>query len=109
MKVLDHEQLRNITLDDTELMRELLETLLDDTSRQLQMLRDAVRAQDGPRTARLAHYSKGACANIGAQTVASLLHRIERTAVTGDFQTCTASVSALPAELERLRQESLAI
>src|SRR5262249_13591666 len=62
--VLDHEQLRSITLYDEELMRELLQALIDDTSTQLTALEAAMGAADGGRLARLAHSCKGACANL---------------------------------------------
>jgi len=75
--VLDREQLRSVTLDDEELMRELVWTLIDDTSRQLISLQAAISEGNGPLAARLAHYSKGACANLGAKSAADLLLRIE--------------------------------
>ena len=54
-RVLDWQQLRDITLDDEELMREVLTTLLDDTSKQIALLDDAIRGQDQQKTMRLAH------------------------------------------------------
>jgi len=104
--VLDFDQLRSVTLDDEELMREILAALLDDTGHQLTELEQAIRSGDAERTARLAHYSKGACANVGAQSSAVLLHSLERSAVAGDLVACTASLTALATEIERLRAEA---
>jgi HPt (histidine-containing phosphotransfer) domain-containing protein len=103
--VLDREQLRDVTLNDDELMREVLEALIDDTTRQMPLLQEAIRAEDVPATLRLAHYSKGACATLGAKAAAATLLNIERSAASGDFSGCTASLANLAAEVERLRAE----
>jgi len=102
---LDREQLRNVTLDDEELMREILFTLIDDTSRQLVLLQSAIHEQDPQKTMRLAHYSKGACANVGANAAAKLLKQIEQDAARQNFVECNASLSTLAAEIDRLRCE----
>ncbi|HWQ53339.1 MAG TPA: Hpt domain-containing protein [Bryobacteraceae bacterium] len=106
LSVLDREQLRNVTLDDEALMREVLSALIDDTLRQIQLLDHAIRTRDAGETIRLAHYSKGACANIGAQTTTELLRQIERTAAKGDFDGCGTSLHFLAGELEKLRAEA---
>ena len=106
--VLDREQLRNVTLDDADLMREILAALVDDTSRQMQLLKSAIHEEDPLKCMRLAHYSKGACANLGANTAAALLIKIERQAAAGDFGECSRSLAALAGEVEALRTEALA-
>ena len=102
---LDREQLRDVTLDDEELMREILAALIDDTSRQMVLLQSAIHEKDPQKTMRLAHYSKGACANVGANAAAQVLKRIEQDAARRAFQECTLSLSSLAAELDRLRTE----
>lgn len=109
LSVLDREQLRNVTLEDEELMRELVASLIDDTARQLEALDQAVRQQNARETIRLAHYSKGACANVGAASTAAILQSIERTAAHGDFNTCGESLRSLAAELDKLRLEATTI
>jgi HPt (histidine-containing phosphotransfer) domain-containing protein len=106
--VLDWRQLRDITLDDDELMREVLTTLLDDTSKQLPLLDLAIRSQDPQKTMRLAHYCKGACANVGANAAAAVLRRLEQQAAHQSFQDCAISLCNLTEELERLRVEAAA-
>jgi HPt (histidine-containing phosphotransfer) domain-containing protein len=101
--VLDREQLREITLDDEELMREILTSLVDDTAKQLVLLDHAIRQQDAQQTMRLAHYSKGACANVGANAMAALLKRLEQQAAGGRLSECAASFQTLQHEAERLR------
>ena len=104
--VLDREQLKEITMDDQELMREVLFALIQDTSQQLVLLDAAIRQQDVDRCMRLAHYSKGACANVGANRAAALLKRMEQYAARADFADCAQSLRSLTAELDLLRQES---
>ena len=107
--VLDREQLRDITLEDEELMREILSALIEDTSQQVALLDSAIRAQDPERCKRLAHYCKGACANVGANAAAAVLRRMEQEALAQDFERCAESLAALGNELERLRQEARAL
>lgn len=104
--VLDREQLREVTLHDAELMREILDALLEDSSRQTCLMEAAIHAQDAPRIMRLAHYSKGACANIGARAAAAVLDDMERLARRGEYRECGASLAALGHELDRLREEA---
>ncbi len=101
--VLDRERLRAVTLDDEELMRDLVSALIEDSTRQMQLLADAIREQDSQATIRLAHYSKGACANVGANAAAATLEEIERQAGLRRFDRCDASLGALSHELDRLR------
>jgi HPt (histidine-containing phosphotransfer) domain-containing protein len=103
--VLDRHQLRDITLDDDGLMREILLALIDDTSRQIGLLEAAIRDKDGQATRRLAHYSKGACANVGAKAAAATLEDIERSAARSEFAECGASLDRLTFEIGRLRSE----
>jgi HPt (histidine-containing phosphotransfer) domain-containing protein len=104
---LDRERLRDITLDDTDLMREILAALLDDTAKQVGLLDAAIRDRDGAACKRLAHYSKGACANVGADAAAALLKEIECSAAAGEFERCLASLAALAGQLDLLRSETV--
>jgi HPt (histidine-containing phosphotransfer) domain-containing protein len=104
--VLDLEQLKNITMDDAELMQDILAALISDTGRQLHALEHAVEVADAKETARLAHYSKGACANVGATDTARILLEIERKAAAGDIAACGASLVSLQREFQKLQQEA---
>jgi HPt (histidine-containing phosphotransfer) domain-containing protein len=107
--VLDRQQLSDITLDDDELMREVLATLIEDTSHQIELLDSAIREQNPETCKRLAHYSKGACASVGANAAAAVLMRMELEAGTREFDRCATSLAALGAELDRLRVEVRAL
>src|ERR1700680_3962824 len=100
--VLDREQLRDITMDDQELMREILFVLIEDTSQQVGQLESAIREEDAPRCMRLAHYSKGACANVGANAAAQVFKDIEELANDRQFRECGISLAALGQVMDRL-------
>ena len=87
-------------------MREILTTLIDDTSRQLPILKSAILAEDSQKCMQVAHYSKGACANVGAQAAATVLKQIEREAAGRKFPECLASLVNLTLQLELLRLEA---
>jgi HPt (histidine-containing phosphotransfer) domain-containing protein len=104
--VLDRQQLRDVTLDNEDLMRQIVGALIDDTARQIPFLAAAIRQKDPQATRRLAHYSKGACANVGAKSAAAALEDIERTAARCDFEQCRASLGKLADAIDRLRAET---
>jgi HPt (histidine-containing phosphotransfer) domain-containing protein len=101
---LDKVQLREVTLDDPELMQEILAALVDDTSQQVQLLEGAIERHDAESCMRLAHYSKGACANVGAVSAAALLKHIETRAAAQEFQECSEALAALAEQVSRLRE-----
>lgn len=103
---LDRDQLRDVTLDDELLMREILSALIDDTSRQMRLLEAAIQEEDATRCMHLAHYSKGACANVGANAAADILKDIERRAANREFTECSAALELLAQEVEALRSAS---
>ncbi|PWT99108.1 MAG: hypothetical protein C5B51_27825 [Terriglobia bacterium] len=109
LTVLDRDQLRDITMDDDSLMREILSVLVDDTRRQMELLDSAIRDQDVTRCMRLAHYSKGACANVGANSAAAILKDIESKASNREFHACEAALGRLGQEMELLRSAAIAL
>ncbi len=106
---LDHDQLRDVTLDDEALMREILSALIDDTSRQMRLLETAIQDQDATRCMHLAHYSKGACTNVGANAAADILMDIERRAANHEFTECVAALDRLAQEVEALRSAACSL
>ncbi len=106
LAVLDLNQLRDVCMEDAELMREVATSLIDDTTSHLPELAEAVEQADSPRCARVAHYVKGACANVGAAAMAAVLKTIELDAKAGDFGACQASLTSLAAELQKFSVEA---
>jgi HPt (histidine-containing phosphotransfer) domain-containing protein len=92
-------------MDDPDLMREILQALIQDTSAQLGKLAASIRDEDAQQCVRLAHYCKGACANIGANRVAGLMRRIEVQASAGEFQECGQALGSMEEEMALLRRE----
>jgi HPt (histidine-containing phosphotransfer) domain-containing protein len=105
LATLDREQLRDITMNDEELMREALNALWDDTTANVPRLEEAVKQHDSDRCVRLAHYSKGACANLGANRAAAVFRNIEMEARQSHFHECGESLCALARALEELKAE----
>jgi len=107
--VLDKNQLRDVTMDDPELMREVMAALLVDTSQQMVLLEAAIRDENPAQCMRLAHYSKGACANVGANRAAGMFKQIEADAAAGAFSGCGESLASLVQEMDLLRGESASL
>jgi len=107
--VLDRSQLRNVTLNDEALMREVVGALVDDASQQIEELRLAVQRADVQECRRLAHGLMGACGNVGAVSMAALFCAVENSAAEGDLSLCRSSLDELMVELEKLRQEACSI
>jgi len=96
-------------MDDPELMREVMAALLADTSHQMVLLEAAIRDQNTAQCMRLAHYSKGACANVGANRAAGMFKQIETDAKAGQFSGCGESLASLIREMDLLRGESASL
>ena len=89
-------------------MREVLNVLWEDTTAQVPKLEAALRNRDRDLCVRLAHYSKGACANVGASAAARVFRRIEQDARAAEFSRCEESLAALGAALVELQAEIVA-
>jgi len=88
-------------------MRTLLAALIEDTERQIPLLEVAIAATDSEQCARLAHYCKGACSNLGATSAAARLKTLEQYAKRGDMDECARQMGLLAVELDRLRAEEI--
>ena len=69
----------------------------------------ALRERNPERLKRLAHYCKGACANVGANAAAEVLRRMELEAAASAFDQYLVSLTSLAAEIDRLRTEAHAL
>jgi len=107
--VLDFCQLRNVTLDDQALMREVVRALLIDASQRIDELRGAIERADAAECVRLAHTAQGACGNVGAVSMAALFWTVERDASSGDFNRCQSALEKLSIELDKLRFEAASV
>ena len=103
--VLDFSQLRNVTLNDEALMREVVDALVSEVSQQIEGLGRAVQRGDVQACVRVAHNAYGACGNVGAASMAAVFSSLERQAAAGNLGLCRSSVETLSVELDKLRQE----
>ncbi len=105
MLVLDVSQLRNVTLNDEALMREVVVALVNEVSLQIEGLSRAVQRGDAEECITVAHNAYGACGNVGAASMAAVFYSIERQAAKGNLGQCKSHVESLSIELEKLRRE----
>ena len=109
LMVLDLSQLRNVTLDDQALMRDVIGALVNDASQRIEELNFAIERVDGLACIQLAHSAQGACLNVGAASMAALFWSVEQYARNGDFVHCRLSLEKLSIELDKLRLEASAV
>jgi HPt (histidine-containing phosphotransfer) domain-containing protein len=102
--ILDDAHLRNVTLNDETLMREIVCMLVSNTTEQIEEIRLAVEREDATSCRRVAHNLAGVCGNLGAMSMAALCRILERDAAAGDTGKCRSSLDLLNTELEYLRQ-----
>jgi HPt (histidine-containing phosphotransfer) domain-containing protein len=107
--ILDRRQLRDVALNDKAVMQEIVTALIDDTSRQMQLLETAICEEDSQKTMRLAHYTRGALSLVGANAAVQALKRMEREAERRDFRECSASLISLSTAIDQLRSETVVI
>ncbi len=103
MQVLDSFQLRDVTMNDDELMREIVNVLVSEAAKQIEDMYWAVEKQDPITCTRLAHVLGGACANLGAMSMRRVCGSIEAGAGHGDLGQCRSDLGLLKAELEKFR------
>ncbi len=104
--VLALEELRNLTMNDRTLMREILDALIADARQHVTRLETAARERDSARAARFARSASRACANIGANAAAEAFREVERDAARRSSQGWRPLLENVRAEIERLRVEA---
>jgi two-component system sensor histidine kinase/response regulator len=88
---------------DRDLLNELLELFVDESAKNLTELQEALRLGDAALLERLAHTIKGAASNVGAKFIVSTALIVEQQARSRDLSRIESKVSALQAEMERLK------
>jgi HPt (histidine-containing phosphotransfer) domain-containing protein len=89
------ERLHQISDADTEFELELLQMLAVDMDEQLVALQQAIEQQDADQLKHLAHYIKGAAANVGVNSISSLAQQMEETALHQQFTNAAQLLRAL--------------
>jgi len=95
---IDLRALNELIDGDNEFARDLAATFIESGEQQIAEMQLAAAQGDRETLARTAHKLKGACANIHAQSLQAMAHRLE-------IDSETAEAGALEPALMRLRQE----
>jgi PAS domain S-box-containing protein len=91
-------------MDDEALADRILARFLESTPKQIESLRKSLDSGDAVAAKRTAHAIKGAAADLGAERLRLVAHRIEEAAHAGDLQTAVGHVGELQFQFERLRE-----
>jgi HPt (histidine-containing phosphotransfer) domain-containing protein len=89
------ERLHQISDADSEFEWELLNMLSADLEEQLVTLQAAIDQQNADKLKHLAHYIKGAAANVGVNSISSIAHDIEEKAIEHKFAEVQQLILAL--------------
>jgi two-component system, sensor histidine kinase and response regulator len=90
-------------LGDAELLIELTDMFLDDTSSRLASLREALKAGDAHGVERTAHTLKGSSGNMGATRMAAICAELQDVGATGDLSGAAELLGSLEEEFGRVR------
>jgi PAS domain S-box-containing protein len=88
---------------DHEIAQIAFDMFLDDTPRQIQVLKDLVSSGDAPGSARQAHSIRGACANVGGERLRHVATEMEMAADSRDLVPVSNLMPLLDAEFLFLR------
>ncbi len=99
---LELETLRGLFGDDDDAIREILETYVDDLTKNAEALGEALAARDRRRAGRVAHSMKGASANVGAGGFARACEALERRSADAPWEELDALTAALSLDARRL-------
>ena len=97
----DQDQLRQLAGGDEAFEKELLQLFVGDTENSLLQLETAINAENPSAVESLAHYIKGASANVGAVGLSRAAAQLEALAKTGQLKTAPGSLR----QLQSLHQE----
>jgi HPt (histidine-containing phosphotransfer) domain-containing protein len=86
-------------------MRTILQIFLEESSRQMDELRDAITRGDAMSLQRLAHSLKGAVGIVGAQSVVDAAVTLETLGLAGELTGAAQAFTVLDQEFSRLKSE----
>ncbi len=90
-------------LDDEDLVQIVINEFLADIPRQIQILKDALAAEDTALSTRQAHSIKGAAANVGGDALCAVASAMEKEGKVGDLSMVGARLTDLEDEFARLK------
>lgn len=99
---IDWERLSQISDDDEEFQLELLNMLAADITEQIIIIDGAIEQQSTKELQELGHYLKGATANVGVDSMASIAKQLEEAGRTEKFELATTCLAALADQQNKL-------
>ena len=92
---IDWERLSQISDDDEEFQLELLNMLAADITEQIVIIGSAIDKKNSKELQELGHYLKGATANVGVESIASIARQIEEAGKAEQFELAATCLAAL--------------
>ena len=102
--VFDKAGLLTRLLGDEELAGRIAATFQQNVPQQIEALRGALTAGDGPSAVRQAHAIKGASANVGGEALRAVAGDIEQAVKAGDLASAGSRLSEMETEFSRLQE-----
>ena len=102
MVIYDHQELLKRVGGDEDLSRELLEMFLEEFPHKLEEIKKALKEEEAPMVARVAHTIKGSSANIGANTIREAALEMEIASKDLNLNLANTLVDKIQGEFERL-------
>ncbi len=92
-------------LEDEDLAREVIEEFLDDSSRQIDIIRESVEKGNAKELRYKAHSLKGAAANISAAALKKIASKIEIAGEKGDLTHASTLIAELDEQFNILKKD----
>jgi len=102
-RILDRAALMARLMDDTDLVREVLDEFLKDIPHQIETLKSAIEAGDVETAHRQAHSIKGAAANVAAEALREVAFEMEKAGKAGDMDRMAAIMPEIERKFERVK------
>jgi HPt (histidine-containing phosphotransfer) domain-containing protein len=99
---IDWERLSQISDDDEEFQLELLNMLAADITEQLVIIQSAIEHQSSKELQELGHYLKGATANVGVVSIATISRQLEDHGRANQFELAATCLAALTTQQQKL-------
>ncbi len=107
VELINLDNLRLITEDDDDFLRELIETFLDEAPQFIDKMREAAETQDAPKLRLNAHSLKGNAAEFGAMKLSGLCRELEQKGETGSFGDADLLIGQVQHEFDGVREALL--
>jgi HPt (histidine-containing phosphotransfer) domain-containing protein len=91
-------------MDDEDLAKKVVAAFLEETPRQIAVLRRYLESGDAKGAERQAHSIKGASAAVGGERLRTLASEMEQAGKAGDLSAAAGQLTELDAQFDRLRQ-----